>query len=54
MKLRREALAKRCIQLINRTYTRQENMWRNEWNNMNASSTDLPSEAFMYDYLFDK
>jgi len=54
MKVRREALANRCIQSINRTYPRQDNMWRNEWNTMNATSTDLPSEAFMYDYLFDK
>ena len=54
MKVRREALANRCAQWIARTYTRQHNVWRNEWNDMNTSSSNLPSEEFMCDYLFDK
>jgi len=54
MKVRRDALANRCTQSISRTYTRQHNVWRNEWNYMNRSSSDLPSDTFLYDYLFDK
>ena len=54
MKIRREELAIRSVQSASNTYKRHDEVWRNEWNMMNETNSDLPSETFLYNYLFDK
>ena len=54
MKVRREQLANRSAKSASNTYQRHNDVWRIEWNSMNESNSDLPSETFLYNYLFDK